>query len=128
VVYAVSDHHRRKSHLVKPLNKSLLREAQEMLTDTRVGATLNAQCEREVGGESKSVNTAIHPDDQMLTHSIRILENVNQSVSQYFCVALQQYRAMQRMLDLAFPQGLQDKLILDFACGYGRALRFLVQS
>jgi len=113
---------------VKPLNKSLLREAQEMLTDTRVGATLNAQCEREVGGESKSVNTAIHPDDQMLTHSIRILENVNQSVSQYFCVALQQYRAMQRMLDLAFPQGLQDKLILDFACGYGRALRFLVQS
>jgi SAM-dependent methyltransferase len=113
---------------VKPLNTSLLREAREMLNDSRVSATLNAQCEREVGGESKSVNTAIHPDDQMLTHSIRMLENVNQSVSQYFCVALQQYRAMQRMLDLAFPQGLEEKLILDFACGYGRALRFLVQS
>jgi SAM-dependent methyltransferase len=93
-----------------------------------VSATLNSQFEREDSGESKSVNTAIHPDDQMLTHSIRMLENVNQSLSQYFCVALQQYRAMQRMLDLAFPQGLEDKLILDFACGYGRALRFLVQS
>ena len=73
-----------------------------MLNDSRVSETLNAQCEREVGGEPKTINTAIHADDQMLTHSIRMLENVNQSVSQYFCVALQQYRAMQRMLNLAF--------------------------
>lgn len=113
---------------MKSLDKSLLREAHAMLNDSRVSETLNAQCEREVGGEPKTINTAIHADDQMLTHSIRMLENVNQSVSQYFCVALQQYRAMQRMLNLAFPQGLEDKLILDFACGYGRALRFLVQS
>lgn len=113
---------------MKPIDKSLLLQAHEILNDARVGETLSAQCGRGVDGESKSVNTSIHPEDQMLTHSIRILENVNQSVSQYFCVALQQYRAMQGTLELAFPQGLEDKLILDFACGYGRALRFLVQS
>jgi SAM-dependent methyltransferase len=113
---------------MKPINSSLLRQAQDMLTDPRVGEILNAQCDQEVAGAPKSINTAIHPSDQMLTYSIRILENVNQSVSQYFCVALQQYRATQRLLDLAFPQGLDDKLILDFACGYGRALRFLVQT
>lgn len=118
----------RKIHPVKPLNSSVLDEVQTMLGDARVGETLIAQCEREMGSPAKALNTEIHPADQMLTHSVRVLENANQSVSQYFCVALQQYRAMKGMLDLAFPQGLGDKLILDFACGYGRALRFLVQS
>lgn len=113
---------------VKPISQSLMRQAHALLNDPKLNEILSAQCERELGGQSSKVSTAIHPADQMLTHSIRILEDVNQSISQYFCVALQQYRALQRMLRLAFPEGLQDKAILDFACGYGRALRFLVQS
>jgi SAM-dependent methyltransferase len=113
---------------VKPINQSLLRQAHALLNAPQVSEILSAQCERELGGQNSKVSTAIHPADQMLTHSIRVLEDVNQSISQYFCVALQQYRALERMLRLAFPHGLQDKLILDFACGYGRALRFLVQS
>jgi len=113
---------------VKPLNQSLLNQAHALLSHPKVGTVLSAQCAPDHSSNLTVINTAIHPDDQMLTHSIRILEDVNQSVSQYFCVALQQYRALNRMLQLAFPQGLEDKLILDFACGYGRALRFLVQT
>ena len=113
---------------MKPLNQSLLNQAHALLLDPKVIGVLSAQSESDRGDPLTVINTAIHPDDQMLTHSIRILEDVNQSVSQYFCVALQQYRALNRMLQLAFPQGLEDRLILDFACGYGRALRFLVQT
>ncbi len=111
-----------------PINQSLLIQAQALLSNPKVGEVLSAQCERELGAQNSNVSTVIHPADQMLTHSIRVLKDVNQSISQYFCVALQQYRAQQRMMRLAFPQGLQDRLMLDFACGYGRALRFLVQS
>ena len=118
----------RKFQPVNPLNQSLLQQAHALLNDPSVGELLSTQCERDPGGQLRQVNTAIHPADQMLTHSIRMLGDVNQSVTQYFCVALQQYRAFQRMLALAFPQGLEDRLILDFACGYGRALRFVVQS
>ena len=128
VIGAYLKRYLRKIRPVKPLDQSLLRQAHALLNDPKVGELLSAQCERELGGQNSKVSTAIHPADQMLTHSIRMLEDVNQSISQYFCVALQQYRALQRMLRLAFPQGLQDRLILDFACGYGRALRFLVQS
>jgi len=118
----------RKIRPVNQVNQSPLQQAHALLRDPNVGEVLSTQCEREIGGQSRQVNTAIHPADQMLTHSIKMLGDVNQSVTQYFCVALQQYRAFQRMLDLAFPQGLEDRLILDFACGYGRALRFVVQS
>jgi SAM-dependent methyltransferase len=118
----------RKLCQMSPIDQSLLLQAHKLLDDPKVSVVLNSQCENGLGEQNNKLVTAIHPADQMLTHSIRILADVNQSVSQYFCVALQQYRAQQRMLQLAFPEGFQDRLILDFACGYGRALRFLVQS
>lgn len=70
-------------------------------------------------------NTRIHPSDPMLRHSLKHHANVNQAVSQYFNVALQQHNAAQQILGLVFDQPHSEIDILDFACGYGRLLRFL---
>src|SRR5690606_36941997 len=40
----------------------------------------------------------IHPDDQMLLHSLYHHRDANASVSQYYNVALQQYNAAQQIL------------------------------
>ena len=73
-------------------------------------------------------STAIHPDDQMLRHSLRHFRKVNDALTQYFAVALQQHDARQQILSAAFGAGQVSASILDFACGFGRSLRFLVQS
>jgi SAM-dependent methyltransferase len=73
------------------------------------------------------LDLTIHPNDQMLLHSLRYFD-ANTAVSQYFNVALQQYRAAQQVLRGFFPSGGSDFRMLDFACGYGRLLRFLTLS
>ena len=90
VIRAFLNHYKRKIRPVKPLDQSLLRQAHALLSDPKVSEVLSEQCERELGGQNSKLSTAIHPADQMLTHSVRMLEDVNQSISQYFCVALQQ--------------------------------------
>ncbi len=70
----------------------------------------------------------IHPGDQMLLHSIKHFAEVNRPLSQYYNVALQQYEALQQILRALFPNPPADIRILDFACGYGRLLRFLTLS
>jgi len=75
-----------------------------------------------------ALSTRIHPDDQMLRHSLRHWNEVNYSVSQYFAVALQQHEAQQQLLRLAFGGRAGAVDVLDFACGFGRSLRFLTQS
>ena len=72
-----------------------------------------------------ALSTRIHPRDQMLQHSLRHLHEVNRSLSQYFNVALQQHNAAQQVFRrvLGAPNAMHR--LLDFACGYGRLLRFL---
>jgi len=67
---------------------------------------------------------AIHPNDQMLLHSLRSFD-ANTAVSQYFNVALQQHRAALQLLHGFFASRGPDFRMLDFACGYGRLLRLL---
>lgn len=74
------------------------------------------------------LSTRIHPQDQMLRHSLRHWKEVNRSLSQYFNVALQQHEAQQQLLHLLFNDQRDSVIILDFACGFGRSLRFLTQS
>ncbi|HEX4884660.1 MAG TPA: class I SAM-dependent methyltransferase [Casimicrobiaceae bacterium] len=74
-----------------------------------------------------ALSTRIHPHDQMLRHSLRHWRDVNYSVSQYFNVAFQQHDAQQQLLRMLLG-GRRDAAILDFACGFGRSLRFLTQS
>ena len=77
---------------------------------------------------ASSLNLAIHPDDQMLWHSLRHHRDANAAFSQYYNVALQQYNAAQQILRSLFPDAGNRIRILDFACGYGRLLRFLTLS
>lgn len=76
----------------------------------------------------EQLHTKIHPDDQMLLHSLHHHRDANASVSQYYNVALQQYNAAQQILRALFPDSMENIKVLDFACGYGRLLRFLSLS
>ena len=75
-----------------------------------------------------ALNLTIHPDDQMLLHSLRHHSDANAAFSQYFNVAMQQYHAFQQVLHGLFPGETDRVQVLDFACGYGRLLRFLSLS
>ena len=75
----------------------------------------------------EDLSTRIHANDQMLRHSLRFFD-ANRSVSQYFNVALQQHHAAQQVLRALFGEPGPDLRVLDFACGYGRLLRFLTLS
>lgn len=70
-------------------------------------------------------NTQIHPRDQMLLHSLRHHRDAGAAFSQYFSIARQQYGSAQQILRLLFGADAERVDILDFACGYGRLLRFL---
>ena len=79
------------------------------------------------GVQAEALSTAIHPDCQMLEFSLRHHQDAALSVSQYFAVALQQYQTMRQISRRVFGER-EDLRVLDFACGYGRLLRFLVHS
>jgi SAM-dependent methyltransferase len=70
------------------------------------------------------LDLAIHPDDQMLLHSLRSFD-VNRAVSQYYSVGLQQYRAAEQVRAALFGRVAPGFAMLDFACGFGRLLRFM---
>jgi len=76
----------------------------------------------------RALSTRIHPRDQMLQHSLRHFHEVNRSVSQYFNVALQQHNAAQQVFRRVLGAPDPRHRLLDFACGYGRLLRFLTLS
>jgi SAM-dependent methyltransferase len=74
-------------------------------------------------------STVIHPADQMLLHSLRHHQDANAAFSQYYNVALQQYNAAEQILRALFPSSAADGVVfLDFACGFGRLLRFMSLS
>lgn len=70
----------------------------------------------------------IHAEDQMLRHSLRGWGEVNASLTQYYNVALQQHSAARQALHRLFGAKLDQLAVLDFACGWGRLLRFLVRT
>lgn len=74
-----------------------------------------------------ALNLKIHPNDQMLTYSLSHFQSTGAALSQYFGVALQQHKAAEQIISALFPSR-DDFSVLDFACGYGRMLRFLAKS
>ncbi len=74
------------------------------------------------------LNLAIPPGDQMLRHSLNIHQDANAAFGQYYNVALQQHFTVQQILHQLFPEAPDKVRVLDFACGYGRLLRFLSLS
>jgi len=72
-------------------------------------------------------NATIHPGDPMLLHSLREHRDAGAAFAQYFNIALQQHSAARQLMQAAFGDA-SDVAVLDFACGYGRLLRFLALS
>lgn len=66
----------------------------------------------------------VHENDQMLAHSLAHHRDAAIALSQYFNISIQQFNCFRQVAESGFenPENLQ---ILDFACGYGRLLRFL---
>ena len=69
----------------------------------------------------------IHARDQMLLHSLREHRDAGAAFSQYFAIGLQQHAAACEVMQAVFGD-TRDLDVLDFACGYGRLLRFLAPS
>jgi len=68
---------------------------------------------------------ALHPRDQMLTHSLAEHRHADIALSQYFSIGIQQYRMLAQLIETCFGDAKNDIHVLDFACGFGRLLRFL---
>jgi len=68
---------------------------------------------------------ALHPRDQMLTHSLAEHRHADVALSQYFSIGIQQYRMLAQIIETYFGDAKNDIHVLDFACGFGRLLRFL---
>jgi len=106
----------------------LRNEATALCADPRFRDALWRHCTLVEKTRIDDLNTRIHPDDQMLEHSLRAHRDAKFAVSQYFGVALQQHSVAQQLLRQAFPGDWRTRKILDFACGYGRHLRFLTMA
>jgi len=98
---------------------------QALCTDDRFRAAVWKHCAFAQARRPEALNLTIHPNDQMLLHSLGHYSDVNWCLSQYFGVALQQHYAAQQILRLSFGNEVDTTRVLDFACGYGRHLRFL---
>jgi SAM-dependent methyltransferase len=102
---------------------ALLREVDRLCTDEAMRALI---ARAAFGGTAPpAFDLRIHPADQMLLHSLRHHNDANAAFSQYYNVALQQYRAAYSVIRAIFGERAQALHILDFACGFGRLLRFL---
>lgn len=101
-------------------------EAEALCMDPRWMAMLRRHwpCFFERPGQ-RPLSTRIHLHDQMLLHSLKHHRDANAAVSQYFNVALQQHFAARQILDALFDPARGSVDVLDFACGFGRLLRFL---
>ncbi len=109
-------------------DSALFAEVRRQLDDPRLPGVLQRHCPYLPSNLSaNSLSTEVPPGCQMLEFSLRHHRDAALSVSQYFSVALQQYQTVRQIINRVF--GRRDDLdVLDFACGYGRLLRFLVHS
>ena len=104
-------------------------EVAALCADTRFRSAVLRHCPflgDSVGSDGFS--TLIHPNDQMLTHSLQHHRDAGAALSQYFNIALQQYGAAQQVMRGYFGAVDPTVTVLDFACGYGRLLRFLSRA
>ena len=105
----------------------LLEQARKMCADPYM-RDLVAQHAGLNGRAREALDCSIHPEDQMLLHSLRHHQDANAAFSQYFNVGLQQYRAFRQVWTLLGMDQRSEAAVLDFACGYGRLLRFLAPT
>jgi SAM-dependent methyltransferase len=100
-------------------------QATALCADPQFREALWRHCRYVDGARMEALNTRVHPNDQMLSHSLRHHRDPNHAVSQYFNIALQQHNVSQQLFRQAFPDDWHARSVLDFACGYGRNIRLL---
>ena len=106
--------------------QSLLDELNAMCGDDRCRRIVLDHCPGiDPAAATGAFNARIHPRDQMLLHSLRHHRDAGAAFSQYFGIALQQYGSARQIMQILFGGAAGDIDVLDFACGYGRLLRFL---
>lgn len=108
------------------MNRSMLEQVAASVSDERFKSAVLRCCSADLTAQLASFNTGLHPDDQMFLHSLRQHQNVDAALSQYFNVALQQYSCVAQITQALFGEDRARIEFLDFACGFGRLLRFLV--
>ncbi len=122
-------HYRMPCTVVNPeIPAELAREAHQQLRHPQLAETLRRHLgELPQPVTASEIGTDLHPDCQMLSHSLRHLGDAGLSVTQYFTIALQQFHAAEQIIR-RHPVERNALKFLDFACGYGRLLNFLVHS
>lgn len=111
-----------------PIPPGLAQAARRALADPGLAEVLTDHHRRwSAQVPAAPIDTAIHPACQMLAHSLRAHRDADAAVSQYFSVAEQQHGVVRGLAQRLFEHPRSVRL-LDFACGYGRLLRFLVHS
>ena len=108
-----------------PTEHALLAQISTMTGDEHYKRLILCHCHDFENSSPASFNAAIHPGDQMLIHSLREHRDAGAAFSQYFNIASQQYSAARQILRALFGAQASEIDVLDFACGYGRLLRFL---
>lgn len=73
-------------------------------------------------------NTIVHPSDQMLTFVASVLGNEETSRFHYFRAGAQLMDVVQQLVEWKFGGMDRVEAFLDFASGFGRLTRFLVQQ
>jgi len=84
-----------------------------------------ARCARIPEPSALAPFLTLHPGDQMLTHSLHEHAHADTALSQYFAIGIQQYRIASQILAAYFPGQEAGLRLLDFACGFGRLMRFM---
>lgn len=106
---------------------ALLAQIDRMCADAYYRRLVLGFCDGIDATEAARFNGTIHPGDQMLLHSLREYRDAGAAFAQYFNVASQQHAAARQVMRAAFGDETEID-VLDFACGYGRLLRFLSLS
>src|SRR6478672_11455417 len=97
----------------------------------RVKVAVNALTAEEVltgtFGVTGDFNTCIHPSDQMLNFVASVLGSEETAREQYFRSGAQLMEVVRQVVEWKFGSLEKVTAFLDFASGYGRFTRFLVQ-
>ena len=104
---------------------TLLARVVAVRNDPRWRAALLRHAPGVDASEAPRLQLEIHPGDQMLLHSLAHHRDAGAALSQYAAVSLQQYAAARQVLALCARADGAPPVVLDFACGYGRLLRWL---
>ena len=121
-------HARPTSYLEMPSvpndSKALYEQVTAVLEDDRFRAAI----QRALGLSTpvpENLEFKVPEGDQMLAHSLAHHGNAAIALSQYFNIAIQQFNCFRQIAEHGFADPPEKLQVLDFACGYGRLLRFL---